>query len=224
MLAIFVITIAAAEVAVGHRPDPALLPPLARRRRRPLRQPLGLSSRRAGPPSGPTRSRCPPDATRPTAPKGPSRCHRTPSRRSTSATSSSCARDRPGGLGAARPAGRPRRCFRRPAGPRRRQALGLALAAGRARSLALVALAADLRPARRLRARPTSLELRRDRLPREPRPGPVLRHARRRPADRAASTSCSSRCWAWSSGCRWPGRSPRTGASTSPCCSGRPSG
>ena len=36
MVAIFVITIAAAEVAVGHRPDPALLSPLARGRRRPF--------------------------------------------------------------------------------------------------------------------------------------------------------------------------------------------
>ncbi len=43
VFALFVITIAAAEVAVGIGLDPALLPALACRGRRPLRQPLGLS-------------------------------------------------------------------------------------------------------------------------------------------------------------------------------------
>ncbi len=41
ILAIMVLTVAASEVAVGIGLDLALLPPLARRRRRPIRQHVG---------------------------------------------------------------------------------------------------------------------------------------------------------------------------------------
>ena len=175
-----------------HRPDPALLSPLACRRRRPLRQPGRVTPARAT--TGLDRSitlASQHDAA--LTPQLPRRFL-------------PCPRDRPDGLGAAGAAGGP--------GPGAPDEPGSSAAARSAccrwsawgwrwsprRSSASCRSSCGRDPRSRA-ARGSARSSRHTCI--EPDPVDLLRHARGRRAERRSSTSSTSCCWGWSSGFRW---------------------